>query len=259
MTQPATPVAKVMSEPARPVSVVNSATIFVTLPVILSARVMTENVKTVINVSLVIYPATTVMTVMEPVTKPVRQDMVVVLPVRVVVLPATVVFHLPATLVILRVRLLTVLIVILVAIFARPLKIVQLVVGLTVKPALTDIHAQTEPVEVVIVQAGKTLAVLVMGLTHALIPATVVMEGVRAVLPVGMQEVVVQGSVTVVIVDRVVEVDNSIATVHIVQADKTHAPLVTEPILIALPHVGVHLIIIVRVVILVVTRAAMVV
>lgn len=259
MTQPVTPVVKVMSEPARPVSVVNSATIFVTLPAILSAKVMTETVKTVINVSLVIYPAITVMTAMEPAMKPVSQDMVVVLLVRAVVLPVIVVFHLPATLVILRVKLLTVLIVILVAIFVRPLKIVQPVVGLTVSLAMADIHAQTEPVEVVIVQADKTLAVLVMVHTHVLIPAIVVMEGVRAVLPVGTQEVVVQVSVTVVIVDRVVEVDSSIVTVHIVQADKTHALLVTEPILTALLHVGVHLIIIVRVVILVVTKVAMVV
>ena len=142
MTQPVTPVAKVMSEPARPVSVVNSATMFVTLPVIPSAKVMTENVKTVINVSLVIYPAITVMTVTELVTKPVSQDMAVVLLVRAVVLPAIVVFHLTAIPVILLVRLLTVLIVILFVIFARPLKTVQLDVGQTVKLVLADIHAQ---------------------------------------------------------------------------------------------------------------------
>ena len=259
MTQPVTPVAKVMSEPARPVSVVNSATMFVTLPVILNAKVMTENVKTVINVSLVIYPATTVMTAMELVMKPVSQDMAVVLLVRVVVLPAIVVFHLTAIPVILLVRLLTVLIVILFVIFARPLKTVQLDVGQTVKLVLADIHAQTEPVEVVIVRAGKTLAVLVMVPTHVLIPVTVVMEGVRVVLPVGTQEVVVQVSVTVVIVDRVVEVDNSIAAVHIVRVDKTHALLVTEPILTVLLHVGVHLIIIVKVATLVATVTAMVV
>ena len=133
MTQPATPVAKVMSEPARPVSVVNSATMFVTLPAILSARVMTENVKTVINVSLVIYPATTVMTVMEPVTKPVSQDMVVVLLVKVVVLLATVVFHLPAILVIPPVRQPQIVVVaMLLVIFAKQLKTVRLVVILTV-------------------------------------------------------------------------------------------------------------------------------
>lgn len=122
-----------MSEPARPVSVANSATIFVTLPAILSARVMTETVKTVINVSLVIYHAITVMTAMEPVTKPVRQDMAVVLLVRAVVLPAIVVFHLPVTLVIPPVKQQqTVVVVILLVIFARPLKTVQLVVILTV-------------------------------------------------------------------------------------------------------------------------------
>ena len=133
MTLPVTPVAKVMSEPARLVLVVKSATMSVILPVILSAKVMTGNVKTVINVSLVIYPATTVMTVMELVTKPVSQDMAVVLLVRAVVLPAIVVFHLPAILVIPLVRRRqTVVVVMLPAIFVRPLKTVQLIVILTV-------------------------------------------------------------------------------------------------------------------------------
>lgn len=98
-----------------------------------------------------------------------------------------------------------------------------------------------------------------MVLTHVLIPATVVMEGVRAVLPVGTQEVVVQVSVIVVIVDRVVEVDNSIAAVHIVRVDKTHALLVTEPILTALLPVGLHHIFIVKTVTVVVMRVVMVV
>lgn len=151
MTLPVTPVAKVMSEPARPVSVAKSATMFVILPVILSAKVMTENVKTVINASLVISRATTVMTVMEPAMKPVSQDMAVVLLVRVVVLPVIVVFHLTAILVILRVRLLTVLIVILFVIFARPLKTVQLDVGQIAKVVMADIPVQTELAEVVIV------------------------------------------------------------------------------------------------------------
>ena len=113
--------------------VVKSAILPVILPVILSAKVMTGNVKTVINVSLVIYPAITVMIATELVTKPVSQDMAVVLLVRAVVLPATVVFHLPAILVIPPVRQRqTVVVAMLGAIFVKSHRTVQLIVILTV-------------------------------------------------------------------------------------------------------------------------------
>ena len=198
--------------------------------------------------------------VTELVTKPVSQDMAVVLRVRVVVLPAIVVFHLPAILVIPPVKLQIVLTVIQPATDVMFMhKTVLLIVGQTAKVVMVDIPVQTELAEVVIVQADKTLARLVTEPTLVLTLAIVVTEGVRAVLLVGTQEVVVQVSVIVVIADRVVEVDNNIVILLTAQADKTRVPLVTALILTALLPVGLHHIFIVKTVTAVVILVVMVV
>lgn len=74
-----------------------------------------------------------------------------------------------------------------------------------------DIPAQTEVAEVKTAQADKILAALVTVLTLVLILVLVVTVNVNQGFLVGTQEVVVQVIVTDVTVDRVAEVDNSIA------------------------------------------------